>query len=58
MSARLADGVEGEAEGVIVAEALVAEFILDGGVSHDAVKGDEHGEKTGELVRWRGLRTG
>lgn len=46
----LADGVEGEAEGVIFAEVLVADFILEGGVAHDAVEGDEHGEEEGELV--------
>jgi len=46
----LTDGVEGEAEGVFVAEAFVADFVLEGWVAHDAVEGEEHGEEEGELV--------
>ncbi len=34
----LSDGIHGEAEGVIVAEAFVADFIFDGGVFHHAVE--------------------
>ena len=46
----LSDGVEREAEGVVFAEAFVADFVLEGGVSHDAVEGQEHGEEEGEFI--------
>lgn len=45
----LPDGVHGKAEGVRVAEAFGFEFVLEGGVSHDPVKGQEHGEVPGEF---------
>jgi len=41
----LADGVHGEAEGVGVAEAFGVDLGFEGGVAHDLVEGDEHGEE-------------
>ena len=46
----LSDGVEGEAEGVFVAEALVADFVLERGISHDAIEGEEHREEESQFV--------
>src|SRR5207249_2122401 len=52
----LADGIEGEAERKILAQLLIANFIFQGWIAHDAVEGDEHGEEKRQLVDGRNFR--
>ena len=53
MSAHLADGVHGEAEGVFVAEVFVLDFLGERRVAHHPVEGDEHREEERQLVDGR-----
>ena len=55
MSAHLPDRVEREAEGVLVAQPLVADLLGQGRVAHHAVERDQHREEERQLVDRRHL---